>query len=243
MKKLFALMLALAMMFAAAAASAETLRVGMNAEFAPFEYLDEDGAVAGFDAELIATITEKMGMELEIENMFFDVLLDALTDGSVDCVCSSMTITEQRRESVGFSDAYFTAAQAVIALRGNDSIHSLDDLKGRKVSVQSGTIGHSMALNDLGCDVSDTVYKIATDAAFDVLEGRADCMIIDSAVAQNLVEKYDSLVILEDMNMPTEEYGIAVAKGNAELLNRINEALAAVKADGIYDALLAKYFN
>ena len=243
MKKLFALTLALAMMFAAAAASAETLRVGMNAEFAPFEYLDEDSAVVGFDAELIAAIAEKMGMELEIENMFFDVLLDALTDGSVDCVCSGMTITEQRREIVDFSDAYFTAAQAVVALRGNDSIHSLDDLKGRKVAVQSGTIGHSMALNDLGCDVSDTVYKIATDAAFDVLEGRADCMIIDSAVAQNLVEKYDSLFILEGMNMPAEEYGVAVAKGNTELLNRINEALAAVKTDGVYDALLAKYFN
>lgn len=243
MKKLFALTLALAMMFAAAAASAETLRVGMNAEFAPFEYLDEDSAVVGFDAELIAAIAEKMGMELEIENMFFDVLLDALTEGSVDCVCSGMTITEQRREIVDFSDAYFTAAQAVVALRGNDSIHSLDDLKGRKVAVQSGTIGHSMALNDLGCDVSDTVYKIATDAAFDVLEGRADCMIIDSAVAQNLVEKYDSLFILEGMNMPAEEYGVAVAKGNTELLNRINEALAAVKTDGVYDALLAKYFN
>lgn len=243
MKKLFALMLALAMMFAAAAASAETLRVGMNAEFAPFEYLDEDSAVVGFDAELIAAIAEKTGMELEIENMFFDALLDALTEGSVDCVCSGMTITEQRWEIVDFSDAYFTAAQAVVALRGNDSIHSLDDLKGRKVAVQSGTIGHSMALNDLGCDVSDTVYKIATDAAFDVLEGRADCMIIDSAVAQNLVEKYDSLFILEGMNMPAEEYGVAVAKGNAELLSRINEALAAVKADGVYDALLAKYFN
>ena len=100
-----------------------------------------------------------------------------------------------------------------------------------------------MAQDDLGCDVSDTVYKAATDAALDVVNGRADCMIIDDAVAQNLVKKYDTLTILEGMDMPVEEYGIAVNKDSAELLTKINEALAAVKEDGTYDALIAKYFN
>lgn len=243
MKKLFALMLALAMMLTAAAASAESLKVGLNAEFAPFEYVDDDGKITGFDVELITAIAEKMGMEVEIENMYFDGLLGALTSKMVDCLCTGMTITEERKASVDFADPYFTATQAVVVLKDNDTIHSIDDLKGKKAAVQDGTTGHFMAQDDLGCDVSDTVYKAATDAALDVVNGRADCMIIDDAVAQNLVKKYDTLTILEGMDMPVEEYGIAVNKDSAGLLTKINKALAAVKEDGTYDALIAKYFN
>ena len=102
MKKLFALILALAMMLTAAAASAESLKVGLNAEFAPFEYVDDDGKITGFDVELITAIAEKMGMEVEIENMYFDGLLGALTSKMVDCLCTGMTITEERKASVDF---------------------------------------------------------------------------------------------------------------------------------------------
>lgn len=124
-----------------------------------------------------------------------------------------MTITEERQEQVDFTEPYFSATQAVVVLKGNDSIKTLEDLQGKKAAVQDGTTGHFMAADDLGCDVSDTVYKFSSDAALDVVNGRADCMIIDDAVAQNFLKLYDELTIVEGLDMPVEEYGIARQQG------------------------------
>ena len=243
MKKFFAIVISLVFCLCACAASAETLTVGLNAEFAPFEYVDDNGEIAGFDVDLINAMAEKMGMEVEIEDMYFDGLLGALSSDMVDCLITGMTITEERQEQVDFTEPYFSATQAVVVLKGNDSIKTLEDLQGKKAAVQDGTTGHFMAADDLGCDVSDTVYKFSSDAALDVVNGRADCMIIDDAVAQNFLKLYDELTIVEGLDMPVEEYGIAVNKGQDELLASLNDALAAVIEDGTYDELITKYFQ
>lgn len=242
MKKMIAVLLSLALCLSVSGALADTLTMGTNAEFAPFEFVDDNGEIAGFDVELVKAIAENLGMELKIEDMYFDGLLGALSSNMVDVVVAAMTINEERLAQVDFTAPYFTATQAVVVLEGNESIKSLEDLAGKKAAVQDGTTGFFMASDELGCDVSDTVYKFSSDAALDVVNGRADCMIIDDAVAQNFLKLYDNLVLVEGLDMPTEEYGMAVVKGNAELLEKLNGAIEALKADGTYDALIEKYF-
>ena len=242
MKKAFAMILTLAMLLGATGAMAVTM--GTNASFEPFEYIGDDGNPTGFDVKIAELIAADLGEELVIEDMYFDGLLPALDVGTIDFLASAMTITPERQAAALFSDPYFNATQSVIVMNGYDGIKTVGDIADKKVAAQDGTTGFMMATDDLGVSASNlTGFKAATDTVLELTSGRVDCIIIDNAVAQNFVKMYPELVILEGLDMPVEEYGIAVKAGNEELLASINATLAKIKEDGTYDALIAEYFE
>ena len=243
MKKMIAICIA-TLMLLSGAAFADTLTMGTNAEFPPFEFIGDDGKPTGFDVELMQLIAAEIGKELVIENMFFDGLIAALTMGDIDVIAAAMTITEERQQAVNFSTPYFNATQAVIVMKGYEGIAALEDLLDKKIAVQDGTTGHFLVADDLGCDAANIAsFKASPDTILELINGRVDCIVIDNAVAENFLTMYDDLEIVQGLEMQVEQYGFAIAKKNEELLEAVNAALAKIIEDGKYDELIEKYFT
>ena len=222
------------------AAPQEKLTMGTNAFFPPYEFYDDDNKIAGIDAEIAAAIAEKLGMELVIEDMDFDVILIALETDKIDMGMAGMTVTPERLENVNFSDAYATGIQAIIVKEGSD-ITGPDDLEGKKIGVQLGTTGDIYASDDYG-DENVERYPKGAEAVMALNSGKVDCVIIDNEPAKAFVEANDGLVIL-DTEYAVEDYAIAIAKDNTELLDKINGALRALTADGTIQSIIDKYIN
>ncbi len=211
------------------------LKVGTNAEFAPFEYVDDEGNYGGFDMKLIAAICDKLGYELEIVNMEFDSLIPAMESGKIDASIAAITNRPDRAERVNFSENYFEAYQALI-VKADSGYTAVTE--GMKVGVQQGTTGDFYASDVLGEDSADVVrYAKALDAVIDLSNGRLDAVVVDVAPAQAYTKDYDNLTILDIEDADPDLYAIAIAKGNDDLTAAINEALAALIADGTYDAI------
>ncbi len=221
----------------------EALRMGTNASFPPFEFIGGESGdeVVGFDIEIAKEIAGDLGMELVVEDMEFDTLLTALNANKADFVIAGMTINPKRAESVDFSEPYYEATQAVIVKKDQSTISSMDDLKGSKISVQFGTTG-----NDLASQYTDegniSAFNTGFEAVMELKNGRVDCLIIDQQPALNFINKNPELEILS-FDFEPEFYGIAIKKGNSELLDSVNKTLARLKSSGKYDELLAKYMK
>lgn len=219
----------------------DVLVFGTNAEFPPFEYLGDDGEPDGFDIALIKAIGEKMGVEVEIQNMEFASLV-AATGTKIDGVIAGLTVTDERKEAVDFSDAYYEAVQYVI-VPADSTIATADDLKNKTIGVQLGTTGMFIAEEIEGATVQS--YNKAVDAVNDLNNGRVDLVIIDRNPAEVFVSKFpDKIVAIEgaQFGFEAEEYAIALPKGS-ELVEQVNTALAELKADGTFDALVAQYIG
>jgi len=241
MKKMIALTLMLCFGLITTGALADVIVMGTNPAFPPFEYIDDDGEIAGFDVEIAKLIAADLGMELAIENLEFGGLLAALDVGNIDFIVAAMTITEERKQGRLFSDPYFVATQAVIVLEGYTDITTFEDMADKTIAVQEGTTGHFMAEDDVGT-TNIAAFKMATDTVLELKAGRADCIIIDVAVAENFIAAFEGLEIL-DIDMPVEEYGIATTAANADLMSSINATLAKIMEDGTYAALIVEFFG
>lgn len=218
-----------------------TLVVGTNAEFPPFEYVGDDGEPDGFDIALIKAIAEKMGMNVEVQNMEFGSLVASI-GSKIDAAIAGMTVTDERMEVVDFSDNYYEAVQYVIVPKGSD-IASAADLENKTIGVQLGTTGNLIADKIEGASVSS--YNRALDAVNDLLNGRVDLVIIDKNPAETFTEQYaDELEALDGaaFDFEPEFYAIALPKGS-ELVQQVNDALAQLKEDGTFDALVEEYIN
>lgn len=241
LKKIFAVVLALCMLLCFAGCGEkekDVLTMGTNAAFPPYEFVDDNGTIVGIDAEIAAAIAEKLDMELEIKDMEFDSLITACAGGSVDVVLAGMTVTDERKESVNFSDSYATGIQVIIVKDGSD-IATADDLDGKMIGVQSGTTGDIYCTDDYGQE-NVKQYNNGALAVEALKNGQVDCVIIDNEPAKNFVAANEGLKIL-DTEYVTEDYAIAVAKENTELLEKINTAMAELKADGTIDNIINKY--
>ena len=215
------------------------LYVGTNAEFPPYEYYEGE-KVTGFDIELAQYIAAELGVKLEIMDVQFNSILAGVKSGKMDIGLAGLTITEERQKSVDFSTPYVQATQVVIT-RAESPVQSLDDLgEGTKIGTQNATTGFIYA-SDIECAIV-TPYEKGADAVMDLKNGKVDCVIIDNLPAREFVKANPELTILEDP-FEDEFYAAAVAKGNTELLDVINKVIADMKADGRYDALMAKYIN
>ena len=242
-KKILALALAALMAFALVACNApaeETLTMGTNAAFPPYEFMDDAGNVVGIDAEIAAAVAEKLGMKLEIKDMAFDSLITAVSTGSVDIVLAGMTVTEERKESVNFSDSYATGVQVVIVTE-DSTIATIEDLKGKKIGVQTGTTGDIYCAGDYGEDAVAR-YDNGALAVAALQNGQVDCVVIDNEPAKAFVEANEGLKLL-DTEYITEDYAAAIAKDNTELLDNVNKALAELKAEGKLDEIIGKYIK
>lgn len=213
--------------------------MGTNAEFPPYEFY-QDGEIVGIDAEIAAAIAEKMGMKLEIKDMKFDSIIPSVTEGGVDIGAAGMTVTDERKESVNFTSSYATGVQSVIVKEGSD-IASLDDLQGKKIGVQLSTTGDIYATDDFG-DESVVKYSKGADAVIALVGGEVDAVIIDNQPAKVFVQQNEGLKLL-DSDYAVEEYAIAVAKDNTELLDKINGILEELMSDGTIDEIIAKYIT
>jgi polar amino acid transport system substrate-binding protein len=244
-RKLFSMLIlcmALVLMIGSSAVlgAKPVLKVGTSADFPPFEFQDEKtGAYLGFDIDLIHAIGAAADMEVQIVNTAWDGLIPGLLTGNYDCIMSAMTITDERLKAVAFSDPYFSAGQVIVTQAGDSSIQTVEDLVGKKISVQIGTTGDLAASEIQGATVKR--FNLAPDAIQEVRNGSVPACIIDLAVAAEIANEYDDIKFGEPFTM--EYYGIAIHKNNSELIKKINRALASVKASGEYDTIYAHWFG
>ncbi len=224
----------------------DKLVMGTNAAFPPFEFTTSEGLVGEFDGIDVAianNIAKSMDKELEVADMEFDGLIAAVSTGKVDMVAAGMTANDERRQSVDFSDTYFTASQVMVVAPDNADITTAEDLKNDKtVGVVLGYTGDSIVTDNLQL-AEDKIVRAnrGLDIVQDVKNGKLDAVVIDSATGKALAEN-NGLKVIEDAEaFEAEEYAIAVKKGNTELLEKINTVLAEMKANGEIDALAVQY--
>ncbi|MFZ2489458.1 MAG: ABC transporter substrate-binding protein [Anaerolineae bacterium] len=225
----------------AAPAEMMKIKVGTNAEYRPMEFVDDKGAVTGFDIDLMNAIAKAGGFEVEFVNTRWDGIFVALAQGEFDAVMSSATITDERKQTVDFSDPYFTAGQG-LAVKSGSAIKGLAELDGKKVGVQLGTTGDIWLSENSKAEV--VRYDEITLAMQALANGDIEAVFNDAPVSADIIKANPELklVMLPDL-FTSEEYGIAVNKNKPEVLAAINKGLAAVRASGEYDTLYEKWFG
>ncbi len=244
MRKLMYLVLVLALVLGLGGqAFAQTYVVGTSADFPPFEYI-EDGEFVGFDMDLMRAIADEMDFEIEFRDISFDSLIPGLRTGTIDIVIAAMTITEERKQAVSFSDPYYVANQSVIVKEGLD--RDLTVLFGdNRIGAQTGTTGDlwvTERLYDQGILTGQVVRYETFDLAIeDLVNENVEALVLDRPVAERFVE--DRPLILVGEIITHEEYGIAVDRGNEELLQKLNEGLQRVIDSGRMGELIDKYFR
>lgn len=241
MKKLTAAMLAGVMTLSfgvTAMADGDTLVMATNAEFPPYEYHEGD-EIVGIDAEVAALIAEELGMTLEIEDMAFDSILAAVQSGKADIAMAGITVTDERKMVVNFSDTYTKATQLIIVAEDSE-IASKDDLTDKTIGVQLGTTGDIYAEEVEGATVER--YSKGFEAVQALMQGKVDAVVIDGEPAKVFVEENEGIKLLDEA-FTEEEYAIAVSKDNEELLEQINAALATLEENGKFDEVIAKYIG
>lgn len=216
----------------------DTLVMATNAEFPPYEYHEGD-EVVGIDVDIASAIAEELGMELKVEDMAFDSIIPAVTSGKADIGAAGMTVTPDREESVAFTDTYAHATQVIIVKEDSD-ITGPDDLVGKTIGVQLGTTGDLYAT-----DIEDATveqYNKGFEAVQALTQDKIDAVVIDGEPAKEFVAESEGLKILDEA-FTEEDYAIAVAKDNTELVEKINDALATLKESGKLDEIIAKYIS
>ena len=214
------------------------LVMATNAEFSPYEYHEGD-AIVGIDVDIATAIAKELGKELVVEDMAFDSIIAAVTSGKADIGVAGMTVDPDRLKSVNFSNPYTTATQVIIVSEGS-AVASPDDLQGKKVGVQLGTTGDQYASDIEGASIER--YNKGFEAVQALTQGKIDAVIIDNEPAKVFVSQSEGLKILDE-EFTTEEYAIAIAKDNTQLLNDVNAALAKLKESGELQAIIDKYIS
>ncbi|MCZ8110788.1 MAG: basic amino acid ABC transporter substrate-binding protein [Betaproteobacteria bacterium] len=230
---------------APAPAPAKVYVVGTDAAYAPFESQNEKGEIVGFDIDVVQAIAAKAGIQVKFVNTPWEGIFNTLQQGDRDMIVSAVTITDERKQTMDFSDPYFDAAQ-LIAVKETSKVTKFADLKKLKVGVQTGTTGDE-AVSKLMGKTSTSIKRFeSTPLALKELEsGGVDAVVADNGVIAHYVANNPGgkFKTVSDKEFVPEQYGIAVKKGNAELLGKLNQGLAAIKADGTYAQIYAKYFG
>ncbi len=215
------------------------LTMATNAAFPPYEMTTDAGEFEGIDVDTAKAIAEKLGLELQIDDMDFDAALLSVQQGKADIVMAGVTVTDERKAVMDFSDSYATGIQSIIVPNDSD-IASPDDLAGKKIGTQRGTTGYIYCSDDFG-DENVVAYDDGLTAVQALNNGQVDAVVIDNAPAQEFVAANPGLKVL-DTSYAEEDYAIGMAKGSA-LEDAVNKALEELKADGTLQAIVDKYIN
>ena len=216
------------------------LTMATNATFPPYEMTTDAGTIEGIDVETAQAIADKLGLELQIDDMDFDAALLSVQQGKADIVMAGVTVTDERKNVMDFSDSYATGIQSIIVPEGSD-IASPDDLAGKKIGTQRGTTGYIYCSDDFGDDAV-VAYDSGLTAVQALNNGQVDAVVIDNAPAKEYVAANPGLVILET-SYAEEDYAIGMNKSNTALLEAVNSALEELKADGTLQAIVDKYIK
>ena len=216
-----------------------TLTMATNAEFDPWEYHDGDDII-GIDPEVAQAIADKLGMELKIEDMAFDAVIPSVTSGKADIGMAAISVTPERQASVDFTDTYAESALMLIVAADNEEIAGVDDLSDHIVGVQTGTTGDLKASELVGDDNVDR-FNTYFEAVESLKQGKVDAVLIDNAPAKVFLSQNSDSLKQAGEELDKEEYAIAVAKGNEELVESLNSAIAELKEDGKLDEIMNKY--
>ncbi len=240
MKKfaLILLLMSMAMTMASCGSSGGSIIMATNPEFPPFEYIVEDGKGVvgefdGIDLLIALEIAKDMGKTLSVDTMDFEAIIPAVKSGKANFGIAGMTIKPDRLENVDFSEPYWVAVQTIIIKSGNSEIVDAKSLSGKKVGVVTGYTGDTV-VTDIG-GVTVERYKKGIDAVMDLDSGRLDAVVIDSPTANRFISKFEGLEGIIDPSFETEEYAIAVAKGDKALLDKINATIKRLKDKGDID--------
>ena len=230
---------------APAAAPNKVYVVGTDAAYAPFESQNEKGEIVGFDIDVVNAVAKKAGIEVKFVNTPWEGIFNNLQQGDRDLLVSAITITDERKQTVDFSEPYFDAQQ-LIAVKQGSKVAKFADLKPLKVGVQNGTTGDEVVSKLLGKTNTNIKRFESTPLALKELEaGGVDAVVADNGVVINYVANNAAagFKTVSDTSFMQEHYGIAVRQGDAALKAKIDKALAAIKADGSYAQIYAKYFG
>ncbi|MDP9043997.1 MAG: basic amino acid ABC transporter substrate-binding protein [Pseudomonadota bacterium] len=229
----------------APAAAGKVYLVGTDAAYAPFEFQNEKGEIVGFDVDVVTAVAAKGGFAVKFVNTPWEGIFNALAQGDRDLLVSSITITKERQQTMDFSAPYFDAKQ-LIAVKNDSKVAHFDDLKAMKIGVQTGTTGDDLVSQLQGKNSANIKRFESTPLALKELEaGGVDAVVADNGVVVNYVlnNSGKQFKTVDDPAFQPEHYGIPVKKGNAQLLAKIDQGLAAIKADGTYEKIRARYFG
>ncbi len=218
--------------------------IASDVAWAPMEFIDENGDMVGFDIDLMAEIAKAGGFKYEIKNTAWDGIFAGLANGAYDGIISSVTITDERKNTMDFSDPYINAGQILIVKSALNGVTTLQDMKGMTVGVQIGTTGDFAVEAVAG--VERKTYDEIGLAVEDLMNGNVDGVVCDSPVAADYVlanDNYKGKLKIVGEPFTEEFYGIAVQKGNTELLEKINAGLKKVIESGKRDELIKKWLR
>lgn len=225
------------------AAQPKTLKVGMDAAFAPFEFQDEKTKeYVGFDVDLMKAIAKQMGYQVQFNNANFDGLIPALEAGNIDVAISAMTITPERAQKVNFSKPYYKSGLSIVVRNDNNTIKDFKDLEGKRIAVQIGTTGADYAKKIKDAKVRE--FNTAPEAFLELKAGGVDAVVNDLPVNQYYLAQggnKDAKIVGD--RLTAEDYGIATAKKNTALNDQINKALDELMKNGEYDKIYEKWFG
>ena len=217
------------------------LHMSTNASFPPYEMTTDDGGFEGIDVEIASAVAAKLGLELVVDDMGFDAALISAQNGQSDMVMAGVSVTEARLEVMDFSETYAIGVQVIIVKDGSP-IETVDDLAdAAMIGTQKATTGYIYCSGDYGED-HVTAYENGATAVMALLNDQVDCVVIDNMPAQEFVANNPGLKIL-DTAYAEEEYAIGFAKGNTQLVDAVNAALAELRAEGTIDAIIEKYIH
>jgi polar amino acid transport system substrate-binding protein len=230
---------------AAVSAPAKVYAVGTDAVYAPFESQNEKGEIVGFDIDVLQAVADQAGLTLKFVNTPWEGMFNTLSQGDRDILVSAITITDERKQTMDFSAPYFNATQ-LIAVPSASKITRFDELKNLRVAVQTGTTGDEAASKLMGITNSKLRRFENTPLALKELEsGGVDAVVADNGVIAHYVANNGSqgFKAISDASFVPEQYGFVVKKGDTALAARLNQGLAAIRADGTYERIHAQYFG
>ncbi|MFC2050424.1 basic amino acid ABC transporter substrate-binding protein [Chloroflexota bacterium] len=233
-------LMAVSLVLTSCSQKANRVLVVTDATYSPFEYVDEEtGEIIGFDIDLMKAIAEKENFEIEFMDIRFESLLEDMAQGKYDAAIAAISITEERKKDMLFSDPYFVAGHVITVSKDNTTITGKDSLKGKTVGVKSGTTG-AIEVSEMH-DVNVKPYADYEEPFQALMDGKIDAVVSDNIFALNYVSENPDKLRIAGEPFTQEYYGIAVAKNKTELLAKINAGLKAVKSEGLIEELSQKW--
>ena len=253
MKKLLVVFALIVLVFAAGTIQAKDwklVRIGVEGAYPPFSYTTADGKLEGFDIDIAWALCNAMGVECKLVPQDWDGIIPALLARKYDAIIASMSITEERKKKVGFTNKYYNTPAKFVCKKGAMTEFSRDNIKGKKVGVQRVTIHDNYLTDNYGTDVEVVRYGTQDEAYLDLVAGRVDLLLADSvALSDGFLKKpegKDFQFIGPDLSDPKwfgNGAGIAIRKEDTDLAELFNKAIDKIRADGTYKKIQDKYFD